>query len=111
MLAAHTIVANIVQFCFMLPLGFAIAGATRVGNFLGAGRPMLAKQSVFTLLILIFFVYVFNSSLTFACRYLLAQIYTDDPEVVSDVANVMPLISFCFLFVDPFQGSLAGVLR
>jgi len=45
MLAAMTIYQSINAFCFMIPCGFAVAGTARVGNLLGAGRPMDAEMA------------------------------------------------------------------
>lgn len=95
----------------MMPLGFAIAASTRVGNLIGAGNYQTAKQSTYTLFILIFGVYLINSNVTYFFRYLIARIYTDDVDVIEKFATVIPFVSYVFLFVDPFQGSLGGVLR
>lgn len=109
--AAHVIITNTVQFCFMMPLGFAIAATTRIGNLLGAGKYKVAQHSVYTLVLLIFGIYLFNSNVTFFFRYYIAHIYSEDPVVIEKFAQTMPFVSYLFLLVDPFQGSLSGVLR
>lgn len=109
--ATHVILTNTVQVCFMLPLGFAIGAATRVGNLLGAGKSKEAKQSFYTLLILVFGVYIIQSNTTYFLRYFIAKLYTTDPVVIENYATYVPFISYLFEFVDPFQGSLSGVLR
>lgn len=52
-----------------------------------------------------------NSNLTFIFRYYIASIYSLDLYVLELVAKAMEYISYFFLFVDPYQGTLAGVLR
>lgn len=44
-LAAHQIALQLASFSFMLPLSVALATTIRVGNLIGAGRPVVARHA------------------------------------------------------------------
>ncbi|MFT4622175.1 MAG: MATE family multidrug resistance protein [Myxococcota bacterium] len=107
-LAAHTAALNIASLAFMFPLGVGAAGATRVGNLVGAGRPW--RQSGWTTVGVGLSCMAVSASVFLLIPGPLARVYTSDPGVVALTVAVLP-IAAAFQIVDGTQVTAAGVLR
>ncbi|XP_010529544.1 PREDICTED: protein DETOXIFICATION 49 [Tarenaya hassleriana] len=95
-------------YIFPSSLGFGVS--TRVGNELGANQPEKAKTSARTGLymsIVFGFSALFFTSLV---RNVWAKLFTDDGEIISLTAAVLPIIGLCELGNCP-QTTGCGVLR
>lgn len=95
-LAGYTIAIRIVMFALMPAWGLANAGATLVGQNLGAGKPERAEQAVriatrFNTIFLggvgLIFV-IFSGSIT--------RIFTSDPEVLREATRALWIVSLAF---------------
>lgn len=95
-LAGYTIAIRIVVFALMPAWGLANAGATLVGQNLGAHKPERAEAAVkiavkfdVTVLSLIGIVFVL-------CAHPLIRLFTDDPEVVVYGTQALWIVSLAF---------------
>lgn len=109
-LASHQIALNLASVSFMVPLGFAIAASTRVGNLVGARRPKEAQLSAWIALAI-----GAGTMLCFALcfalgRHLLPALFTSDPEVLLLCAALLP-VAAAFQLFDGTQVVAGGVLR
>jgi len=106
-----TIYQSINTFCFMFPMGCAIAGATRVGNFLGAGDTVgadfSAKVSVVKAGILST---MMGSILYFTPHTFFPSFFSPDEQVVEEASRTIPFLAF-YLFADGVQVALNAVIK
>ncbi|MCA9655503.1 MAG: MATE family efflux transporter [Myxococcales bacterium] len=109
-LAAHVIALNLASLTFMLPMGISQGAATRVGNLVGAGRPVLAKRSATIALGLGAGSMVGGAVLFVVLRDQLPRLYTADAEVIGLAASILP-IAAAFQIFDGTQAVGGGVLR
>ncbi|XP_042412590.1 protein DETOXIFICATION 21-like isoform X2 [Zingiber officinale] len=105
---ALAICLNINGLEMMISLGFLSAAGVRVANELGSGSAKAAKFSII-------FVVATSSSigLVLFCVFMLvrgrvAYLFTDNVEVVREVDNLSPLLSFSIL-LNSIQPVLSGV--
>eukprot|EP01102_Stenamoeba_stenopodia_P009598 TRINITY_DN2844_c0_g1_i1.p1 TRINITY_DN2844_c0_g1~~TRINITY_DN2844_c0_g1_i1.p1 ORF type:complete len:568 (-),score=85.22 TRINITY_DN2844_c0_g1_i1:13-1716(-) len=109
-IAAQSIGFNTLGWCFMVPLGLAIAVSTRVGNFLGANKPEAAKKSA-TVAIGLEVVFQFTAMVLFvSIRRQWSEVYDNDPDVVALASKVIGIAGFVTFF-DGMQGVFSGILR
>jgi multidrug resistance protein, MATE family len=109
-LAAHHVCLMMAAFTFMFPYGFSSAAAVRVGTFIGAGQPELARMAGWLCI---------GISITvmsgFALGYLvmpraLLGLFTHDPAVIDVGVKILMLVAF-FQIADGIQVSTTGALR
>lgn len=95
---------------FNIPFGLGAAGSTRVANELGAGNPDGARSAVRVVLSMAAVDAVIVSGTLLAARRLVGMAYSNEEEVISTVASMVPLV--CITVVtDCLQGVLSGVAR
>ncbi|KAJ3028095.1 UNVERIFIED_CONTAM: hypothetical protein HDU68_002480 [Siphonaria sp. JEL0065] len=109
-LAAQTIVLSAASWAYTMPLGFAIACSTRIGNSLGAGAPEKAKLSAFVVVLLGLLLAIMNSSFLVMGRKQLGYIFTDDQAVIDVVNEIIPLAA-TFQIADVMGCICGGILR
>ena len=109
-LAAHTIALNMAALAFMMPLGISLAAVTRVGNLLGARRPLEAQRAAWVALALGACVMSASAVLFVVFRGELPRLYTPDAGVVALCASILP-IAGAFQIFDGTQVVGCGVLR
>ncbi len=111
-LAAHTIVLSLASVTFMVPLGFAIAASTRVGNLIGARRELDAQRAAWAALSLGAGVMLFAALIFLLGREHLPRIFVgaDQREVIALCAAILP-IAAAFQIFDGTQVVAGGVLR
>lgn len=107
-LAAHAVSLTLASMAFMVPLGLSAAAATRVGNLFGAGRAWtraawiaIATGCAATMV---------NALLFASFPEPLGRLFTDDPEVIGLVKQLLP-IAAAFQLFDGIQVMTFGVLR
>ncbi|GJJ07934.1 hypothetical protein Clacol_002141 [Clathrus columnatus] len=93
-LAAQGVVMTADQILNTLPFGLSVSASARIGNLIGARKPLHAKLSAHTAALLSRFGYLFS----------------DDQDVVRLVASIMPLVA-SFQVADGLANSCGGVLR
>ncbi|KAJ3070777.1 hypothetical protein HDU98_006211 [Podochytrium sp. JEL0797] len=109
-LAAQTIVLSASFWTYTIPLGVAIACTTRIGNALGAQRPDKARLATAVVLCLGLVLSLLNSLALMAGRSALGSVFSDDPEVIRIVGEIVPLVA-AFQIVDGLNCICGGILR
>jgi MATE family multidrug resistance protein len=107
-MAAHSITLTLASLAFMVPLGISGAGATRVGNLVGADRPWGRAASAALLLgcgVMTAFAVTFGG---FARE--VASLWQPEPEVLTLCAVLLPIAATFSLF-DGIQVVSFGILR
>lgn len=108
--AAHQIASNLLAVAYMMPLSLAIATSARVSFWLGAGDAAKARHACrlgFELAMLCALVY---AGAMVALRYELANVYSDNPEVIALAALLLPVVAVYHL-ADALQTLCVFVLR
>ena len=107
-LGAMTLYQSLNTLCFMFPVAFAVAGATRVGNLLGAndskGAALAAKICVYNAM---FASGTIACVLFFAPHWLLPSLFAPGDSVVKETSKTIPLLAF-YIFADGIQVGLLG---
>ncbi|CAL1356668.1 unnamed protein product [Linum trigynum] len=105
---ALSICLNINGWEMMISLGFLAAAIVRVSNELGRGNAKGAKFAIlvtvatsFLLGVLLFLVFLF-------LRGKIANLFTENLEVVHDVSDLSPLLA-CSILLNSIQPVLSGV--
>ncbi len=109
-LAGHQVAISLASISFMVPLGFAGAATTRVGNAVGRRDPVGARRSAAVCLALGTGVMFLFALLFVLFPVLFARLFSDVPEVVEVAAALIPLAGL-FQVADGAQVAAAGVLR
>ncbi|ORY43805.1 MATE efflux family protein [Rhizoclosmatium globosum] len=109
-LAAQTIVLSASYWTYTMPLGFAIASTTRIGNSLGSGAPDQAQLSAFVAIGLGLFLAGINSTAFMLGRESLGYLFSDDKVVIDIVAEIIPLVA-TFQIADVMACIAGGILR
>lgn len=95
---------------YHVPFSVGVAVSTRLGNLIGSGSLPAARTAtrayVLTFLIIGLADFIFLTAL----RNVLPRAFTSDPEVVSIVATVLPLLA-AFQFADSTTALVNAVLR
>ena len=89
---------NILYNFFMINYGIATSMCHFVGNYLGAGKPDIAKQAMKIGLALTTIVTVFNVTFINVFKHWLIGMYTTDPGLQSGVSRLFPFLS---VFMPP----------
>lgn len=108
--AAHTTAMNIGGITFMIPLAIGMASTIRVGFNVGVGRGDLARKTAKVALVSTMLTAVFSISMVVIFRYEIANLYTNDPEVLSLAVTLLLFVAIFQLF-DHSQVAAIGVLR
>ncbi|KAI8622643.1 mate-domain-containing protein [Chytriomyces sp. MP71] len=109
-LAAQTVVLNCTVITYTIPLGFAIASSTRIGNALGAQEAHRGRIAAWAAFGAGAFIAVLNSSFLLLGRNTLGRLFSDDEEVVEVVRQILPLAA-TFQVADVIGCIAGGVLR
>ena len=108
--AAHGIVLNLASISFMAALGVAVATTTRVGNLIGAGRPVDAQRAA-GLAMALGAALMSLAAIGFVIfRNALPRLYTPDVEVIALASAILP-VAAAFQIFDGTQAVGCGVLR
>lgn len=81
--------------------------STRVSNELGGGNPEAAQISTLVVLLVTLTEAVIASVSLFCCRHIFGYAYSDDKEVVNNVAKMVPLMCLSII-MDSLHVVLAG---
>lgn len=109
-LGAQSITYELAIIVYMIPAGFSVAANVRVGNALGAGNIDQAKKSSAISLIVTELVAVTFCVLLLSCKDLVGYIFTTDRDIVTLVAQVVPIYAVSHLF-EALACTCGGVLR
>ncbi|KAF8181929.1 mate-domain-containing protein [Mycena galopus ATCC 62051] len=92
------------------PFALSVALSVRIGNLLGEGRGNRARLAVNASIMLGLVLAAFNCGLFLWFRASWAYLFNDDPEVVTLVASIMPLVGM-LQFFDATAVVMGGLLR
>ncbi|KAM5146651.1 multidrug and toxin extrusion protein 1-like isoform 1-T3 [Mantella aurantiaca] len=109
-LGAQSIIYQIANIVFMVPVGYSIAASVRVGHSLGAGDIAQAKKSMVVALLMTEGCTLASCILLISLKEVIAYIYTTDQEIVKLVSYVVPVYAVCHLF-DGCVATCGGILR
>ena len=109
-LSGHQVAISLASISFMVPLGFAGAATTRVGNAIGRRDQVAARRSALVCLCLGAGVMTAFGLVFFSLPQLLARAFSDVPDVIAAAAALIPIAGL-FQVADGLQVAAAGVLR
>lgn len=109
-LAANTILQSLSVLTYQLPFPLSIAASTRVANLIGATLPDAAKVTARVTFIVGTVLGVFNMLMLSIFRNYIPRLYSNDPDVISLAAGVLPLCAAFQLF-DSLAAQCNGLLR
>lgn len=109
-LAAQSVLATVSSLTFQIPFPLSIAGSTRVANLIGATLADAAKVSMRVTVFAATLVGIMNVTLLSALKDFIPRLFTNDPEVIRIVAEILPLCAAFQLF-DALAACCNGILR
>ncbi|MDF7784823.1 MATE family efflux transporter [Pantoea stewartii subsp. indologenes] len=108
--AGHQIALNFSSLMFVLPLSLGVATTIRVGYRLGQGSTEQARVSAWTAQCVGVSMAVLTAIFTVTFRHHIAQLYNDNPDVVTLAAQLMMLAAI-YQISDSIQVIGSGILR
>ncbi|MCO5582029.1 hypothetical protein L7F22_035920 [Adiantum nelumboides] len=108
--AAMGILIQTTSLVYIFPSSLSLAVSTRVGNELGANRPVKARFSMQVALACASILAVLAMTFTTTMRHMWGTIFTNDSHILHLVAVAMPIVGLCELGNCP-QTAGCGVLR
>ena len=108
--AAYTVVLNVVSFVFMFPLGLAVATAVLVGRAYGARRPAALNRAAFIGFAVTLLFGVIAVAVVWSTAPLIALGYTSDPATIA-MGGAGLVLACWFLIPDALQVVTAQCLR
>ena len=109
-LAVDVICSALIPMYYMIPLGFGLAGASRIGTLIGEKRHGMAKRVGNAILWFTLVMATLLAILSFVLREYIPRLFTSDPEVIGIAVKLSPLFSL-FAIPHMMQGSFQGILR
>jgi len=108
--AGHQIALNFSSLMFVLPLSMGVAATIRVGYRLGQGSTEQARVAAWTAQGVGVSMAVITAIFTVTFRHQIAQLYNDNPAVVTLAAQLMMLAAI-YQISDSIQVIGSGILR
>jgi len=108
--ASHQIMANMAAVLYMVPLSLSIASSARISQWIGAGQPQRARQSLRTGLQLVLLASVCMASLIALTRAEIAAFYTLSDQVLPMATWMLGWLTVYHL-VDALQVFVVFALR
>ncbi|MCW0349950.1 MATE family efflux transporter [Pantoea ananatis] len=108
--AGHQIALNFSSLMFVLPLSLGVAATIRVGYRLGQGSTEQARVAAWTAQGVGIGMAVITAIFTVTFRHQIAQLYNDNPAVVTLAAQLM-LLAAIYQISDSVQVIGSGILR
>lgn len=108
--AAHQVAVNVVQLCFMLPLGVSEALTVRVGHALGQRNFHQIGVISFAGYCIVMCLQLFSALILFVGHRWIAFFYTSDVKVIALVSHLL-ICAAIFQFSDGLQVVSMAVLR
>jgi MATE family multidrug resistance protein len=109
-LAAQSVIMTADQVINTVPFGLGVAASARIGNFLGARRPVEAARSAHCAAVLSTVAGAVILAVLMGTKDVFGRVFNDDERVVRLVAEVMPYVAL-FQIADGLNGSCGGALR
>ncbi|CDS42655.1 multidrug and toxin extrusion protein 2 [Echinococcus multilocularis] len=110
-LAVQTILNNVESILFCtFPMGYGIAVAIRIGQFVGSNNSVGPKSTIFVGILTLVFVAIMNTFILLFGRYQIPRIFTGDVKIIAATAYGMPSV-VAYQFFDCIVGVCSGVIR
>jgi MATE family multidrug resistance protein len=109
-LAAQSIVMTLAVAIYHIPFSVGVAVSTRLGNLIGAGSLTAARTATRAYILTFLTIGLFDFTFLTALRNVLPRAFTTDPEVISIVSSVLPLLAV-FQFCDSTTALVNALLR
>lgn len=109
-LAAQSVIMTSDQVINTIPFGLGVAASARLGNLLGAQKPVEARRAAHAAAILSVILGTLVLVVLMATKDVFGRIFNDDERVVRLVADIMPYVAL-FQIADGLNGSCGGSLR
>ena len=109
-LAAQSVLSTLTTLTFNIPFPISIAASTRIANLIGATLADAAKTAARVAAVVAFGVGIINVVLLSSLRGLIPQLFTSDIEVITLVADTLPICAAFQLF-DALTACCNGILR
>ncbi|MCJ1399861.1 hypothetical protein MMC11_003064 [Xylographa trunciseda] len=110
LLAAQSVLATASSLTFQIPFPISIAASTRIANLIGATLSDAAKTTALVALVAAVAVGLLNLAILSSLRTQIPRLFTNDPEVIAIVAQVLPICAAFQLF-DALAANCNGILR
>lgn len=95
---------------YHIPFSVGVAVSTRLGNLIGGGSLAAARTATKTYVVTFVIIGLIDFAFLTALRNVLPKAFTSDPEVVSIVATVLPLLA-AFQFADSTTALVNAIIR
>lgn len=109
-LGANTILQNLSIITYQLPFPVSIAASTRVANLIGASLPEAAVITTRVAFIVAAAMGLLNMGGLLALRYQIVWLFTNDADVATLAATVLP-VNAAFQLGDALAAVCNGLLR
>ncbi|KAH7066783.1 mate-domain-containing protein [Paraphoma chrysanthemicola] len=109
-LAAQSIVMSLAVAIYHVPFSVGVAVSTRLGNLIGAGSLSAARTATRTYVLTFLIIGIVDFTFLTALRNVLPHAFSNDPEVISIVSTVLPLLAV-FQFCDSTTALANAILR
>ncbi|KAF8546284.1 MATE efflux family protein [Imleria badia] len=109
-LAAQSVLLLSASTMYQAPFALSIATSVRIGNLLGEGNARRAGVAAGTSIVMAVVVGCVFSAILLVFRHQWSYIFNSDPEVVSLVASILPLVALFQVF-DGTGAIIGGVFR
>uniref|UniRef100_T1FYH1 Multidrug and toxin extrusion protein n=1 Tax=Helobdella robusta TaxID=6412 RepID=T1FYH1_HELRO len=109
-ISAFSICFQVEGFVWMIPLGIGSASTARIGQYLGAKKPMGAITTCRVALTVQGGVSVLMASACFFLRYYIPMAFTQNEELIDFTGRIMPIVSI-FLLLEGFGGVGISIVR
>lgn len=109
-LAAQSVCMTTCVVMFHIPFSVSVAVSTRLGNLIGSGSLDAARVATRTYVVIFLVMGLVDATLIGSLRNVLPKAFTDDPEVVSIAASVMPVLAVFQMF-DATTALVNAILR
>ncbi|KIJ51532.1 hypothetical protein M422DRAFT_26940 [Sphaerobolus stellatus SS14] len=109
-LATQSVLLVSASTSYQAPFALSVATSVRVGNLLGEENGKRAGLAARASIIMTLGIAFFLSSMFITFRHGWGYLFNDDPEVVSLVAKILPLVAL-FQVVDGLSATTGGILR
>jgi len=95
---------------YHVPFSVGVAVSTRLGNLIGAGSLSAARTATRTYVLTFLVIGIVDFTFLTALRNVLPRAFSTDPEVISIVSTVLPLLAV-FQFCDSTTALANAILR
>lgn len=108
--ASHQIVANVINFLFMMPLSLGIAASARTSYWTGRNRPDMGRYVCQRGIVCALLIGCASAAAISLGRYRIPQLFTDDAAIIATTSTLM-LLAAWYHVGDAAQAISAFLLR